>query len=167
MDIDLKQLLRDYLERLDGILERVPEPVFHKRLAEDMFSLGMNARISANFSLRGYCPLVGQAIPDFGSAGESKAEIRKQLHDTLEYLASQPDVTTLDRAIQLTDRAGLEDITLPQPAFIHSYILPNVYFHLSMVYAIARLHGAPLGKGDFDGLHRYPAGFRFVPPSTS
>jgi hypothetical protein len=30
-----------------------------------------------------------------------------------------------------------------------------------MVYAIARVSGIPLTKGDFDGIHTYPTGFSF------
>jgi len=41
------------------------------------------------------------------------------------------------------------------------YAVPNFFFHLTMVYAIARQAGVPIGKADFDGFHAYPPGFRF------
>lgn len=37
----------------------------------------------------------------------------------------------------------------------------NFFFHYSMVYAIARQAGVPVGKADFDGYHLYPHGFSF------
>ncbi|MCG7587734.1 DUF1993 family protein [Photobacterium sp. OFAV2-7] len=51
---------------------------------------------------------------------------------------------------------------MSQSEFIHQYILPNFYFHISMVYAIAKSKGVVLSKADFDGIHSYPSGFSFV-----
>ncbi|AWF81977.1 hypothetical protein BTJ40_14710 [Microbulbifer sp. A4B17] len=45
---------------------------------------------------------------------------------------------------------------------IHQYRLPNLLFHISMFYAIARHCGVTLSKGDFDGFHSYPAEFNFT-----
>jgi hypothetical protein len=45
--------------------------------------------------------------------------------------------------------------------FLHLYGIPNFFFHLTMGYAALRAAGVPLGKADFDGLHSYPADFRF------
>jgi hypothetical protein len=42
------------------------------------------------------------------------------------------------------------------------YAVPNFLFHYSMVYAIARQAGGPVGKSEFDGYHRYPPGFTFA-----
>ncbi len=39
--------------------------------------------------------------------------------------------------------------------------MPNFLFHLSMGFAVLRAGGLEIGKGDFDGLHEYPRGFRF------
>ncbi|MCP2011090.1 DUF1993 domain-containing protein [Duganella violaceipulchra] len=40
------------------------------------------------------------------------------------------------------------------------------HFHFSMVYTIARSHGAAIGKQDFDGYHLYAPGFSFEKPTT-
>ena len=55
----------------------------------------------------------------------------------------------------VTDRAGLADIALPAACFVVDYALPNMLFHLTTAYAIARWEGVKLGKADFDGWHRY------------
>jgi hypothetical protein len=57
--------------------------------------------------------------------------------------------------------AGFAGLALPGPEFLQLYALPNFFFHYSMVYAIARQAGAPIGKADFDGYHAYPPGFEF------
>ncbi|EOV1092755.1 DUF1993 family protein [Vibrio fluvialis] len=58
---------------------------------------------------------------------------------------------------------GSIQIALAPFEFFHHYIVPNMLFHLSMVYAIARANGVALSKGDMDGLHRYSPGFSFLP----
>ena len=40
-------------------------------------------------------------------------------------------------------------------AFAECYAVPNALFHLSMVYALLRSRGIPLGKADFEGLPAY------------
>ncbi len=44
---------------------------------------------------------------------------------------------------------------MPAPDFLFQYALPNFFFHLATAYAILRGHGVPLGKADYDGLHKY------------
>jgi hypothetical protein len=77
------------------------------------------------------------------------------------HVDSLPDVTNFDDNQSISDSAGFSEVSLPQSRFILEYIIPNYMFHVSMVYAIARKNGAPLSKGDFDGLHSYPTGFKF------
>ena len=36
-------------------------------------------------------------------------------------------------------------------SYVRDFVLPNVYFHLSMAYAILRHNGLDIGKGDFVG----------------
>lgn len=42
--------------------------------------------------------------------------------------------------------------------FAERYAVPNALFHLSMVYALLRAQGVPLGKADFEG----PPAYRLV-----
>lgn len=40
-------------------------------------------------------------------------------------------------------------------AFAERYAVPNALFHLSMIYALLRAHGVPIGKADFEGPPAY------------
>ena len=51
--------------------------------------------------------------------------------------------------------------------FIYQYIVPNLLFDMSMVYAIAKSRGVSLTKGDFDGIHSYPAAVSFTKKAYS
>ena len=53
-------------------------------------------------------------------------------------------------------RAGQADLAQTGAEYLHLYGMPNFFFHMSMGYAALRASGLPLGKGYFDGYHRYP-----------
>ncbi|MBJ7537420.1 DUF1993 family protein [Marinomonas transparens] len=165
MDIDLKALLAHYLNQLDKMLQQVPEEHFSASLSADMFCLATNARIAANFALRGYCPLVGVEVVSFDKGSDDKSAVREQISATLGYLNKLPKLEALNKDVLLGEKAGFVELSLPQPEFLHHYILPNFFFHISMVYSIAKSVGIHLGKADFDGYHSYPAGFSWLKSS--
>ncbi len=150
------------MQQLNGLLQRIPDDCFGASLAPDMLNLAEQVRTAIQFSLRVYCPLVRQTLPDFEAAALSRAELQHQLDKTQAFLAQLPDWQIADESHRIRERAGFADLELSETEFVHLYGLPNFYFHLSMVYAIARSQGVPLSKGDFDGWHRYPDGFSFV-----
>lgn len=162
MNFDIKGLLSLYLNQLKVIVTKVPDELFSLSLTNDMFSLEMNAKIAANFLLRGYCPLIQVELVSFYSENSGKEAVLEQIASTKAYLENVPTLACFDDNELITDKAGFIEIRLPQSNFIHQYIIPNFSFHMSMVYAIARANGVALSKGDFDGLHSYPKVFSLV-----
>lgn len=163
MNLSIKKLFRHYLLQLQVIVLKVPPEKFSLALSEGMFSLEMNAKIAANFALRGYCPLLNLDVASFTTEDNGKEAVQQQLSKTLAYLADLPEVDQLDNKAMVREKAGFSAVELSQPLFIHQFILPNFFFHISMVYATAKVNGVDLSKGDFDGIHTYPKGFSFVP----
>lgn len=163
--LELQKLLLHYLQQLIQLLEKIPEESYQASLAPDMFSLAEQARIASNYSLRLYCPLIQQSVPDFNQPELSKPALLRELTQRRDYLLSLPAVTELNEARLIKERAGFADLELTEPHFIYHYGLPNFFFHLSMVYAIARQQGVGLSKADFDGFHSYPDGFSFIQPA--
>jgi hypothetical protein len=153
------------LAQLRGMLEKVAADgpaVLGARLHEDMLPLASQVRASANFALRGCCPLAGLPPISFERDEISYTALTAQIDDTMRYIAAiSPAQFDGDAARICRDRAGFADIALPADEYLNLYILPNFYFHFSMAYAIARSHGARIGKGDFDGYHLYTPGFSF------
>ena len=93
---------------------------------------------------------------------QGKAAVVRQIIATRELLERLPEIHNFDDSKVITDKAGFLEIELCQSDFIHQYIVPNYFFHMGMVYAIAKSKGVAVSKGDFDGLHSYPVGFSFV-----
>lgn len=151
-----------YLLQLESIIEKVPPELFSKSLADNMFSLEMNAKIAANFVLRGYCPLLEEEAISLMSDEMGKTAVVRQIIETKKLLNKLPEISSLDDNKVLTDKAGFSEIKLCQSNFIYQYIVPNYFFHMGMVYAIAKSNGVTVSKGDFDGLHSYPIGFNLV-----
>ena len=167
INFSIKSVFIHFLEKLEALVEKVPEDVFSQALHQDMFCLAIQARIATNFALRGYCPLADKEVINFDQPEQDKAAVLGQIRQTILYLRGLPEVSHLDEETKHNEKAGFNNVTLPQPAFIHQYILPNFYFHISMVYAIARSSGVKISKADFDGLHQYPAEFSFLDKSSA
>ncbi|WP_028023325.1 DUF1993 family protein [Enterovibrio calviensis] len=163
MNILIKDLFLRYLHQLGVIIDKTPDNLFADALSEGMFSLELNAQVAANFLLRGYSPIASVDLVSYELNETGKGSVCRLLERVKTHLESLPDITELDDSKIMSDSAGFSEVNLPQSRFVFEYIIPNYMFHASMVYAIARKNGTPLSKGDFDGLHSYPVGFKFDP----
>lgn len=155
-----------YLERLDGLVliaaahvadRRLPqEALLQSRLAPDMLPFETQVRIAARFPLRALGALVSR-LPDLDfPASGSFADLRADIAAVVGPLSTLVRADLDGREAEIvTDRAGLADIALPATRFVMEYALPNMFFHHTTAYAIARWEGVKLGKADFDGWHRY------------
>ncbi|OZG74695.1 hypothetical protein BTA51_06855 [Hahella sp. CCB-MM4] len=157
-----------YLEQLHRLLKNIENQcsdeasLLKTGLADSMFPLAQQARTTIGFSLRTCCPLAGLDIVSFDSQETTFLSLQSDLLKTLDFLRSIPaDSFAGYQDLQITTRAGFADHEMTGEDYLQLYALPNFFFHLSMVYAIARKQGITLSKGDFDGFHQYPEGFSF------
>ncbi|HEX7026272.1 MAG TPA: DUF1993 domain-containing protein [Gammaproteobacteria bacterium] len=161
-------VFKHYLKRLEAILGKIEihraecDNVFNASLYQDMFPLLQQAKVAIGFSLRACCPLAGMDIVTFKEDEMTLGAVRNELAATLAFIDKIP-IENFDgherRKVETV--AGFAKHIMPGEEYYQLYALPNFMFHLSVVYAIARSKGVPLSKGDFDGYHEYPEGFRF------
>ena len=165
MTVTPTRLFIHYLRRLDAILKLAEAHgggIAEHRLHPDMFPLLQQARTAIGFTLRATCPLAGREIVSFRDDEFTFAGIYAELERTMAYLAAIPDADFAGSdTANVRTTAGFAELDLPASEYFHMYAVPNFFFHYAMVYAIARQAGVPVGKADFDGYHRYPAGFTF------
>ena len=135
--------------------------ILQARLAPDMLPLCTQVEIAASFALRASCPIAQVAVVSFIKNERSFAALQDQLQQTIDFLARLKAKHTEPFVGEICDMAGPVKVCLSAGEFLHCFALPNFFFHISMVYAIARLHDIPVSKGDFDGFHQYAAGFSF------
>lgn len=160
------ELFVNYLSILKGIVEKIenatnsnPQILF-TRLTEDMLPLYTQVEIAASFSLRSCCPIANTEVVSFTSENKTFEGLKTQLEQTLNHIKAL-DTQAHDLDTLIDDMAGPVSVQLPAGEFLDKFAFPNFYFHISMVYAIARANKIPLSKGDFDGIHQYPVGFSF------
>ncbi len=124
--------------------------LLNDRLAPDMFALTRQVQIACDVSKGAVARLSGGENPSFPDGETSFAELYARIERTIAFLHSVPE----------TAFAGGETrtITLPTPFgtmewvgidYLNTFVLPNVYFHSAMAYAILRNNGVEIGKQDF------------------
>jgi hypothetical protein len=120
------------------------------RLAEDMHPLGFQVMVVANFSRSWPARVAGLAPPEGIAADLDLAGFNAGLDAALAYLrALTPEQFEGRDDVPLTFEImpGLAP-TFPAAQWLTVFAATNVNFHLSMVYAILRNNGVPLGKAD-------------------
>jgi hypothetical protein len=79
------------------------------------------------------------------------AELKARIHKTIDYLKSVPaDKLDGTEAKEITFPAGRDTTrTLLGEAYLKHLMLPNLFFHVTMAYAILRHNGVDVGKKDY------------------
>ncbi len=145
-----------YLERVEhliDVLERQerPDDVLAIRLAPDMFDTGFNFAIAIQFGARALCPPAGLPVPAIPE--RFTCETLRALRNEVAAATASIDARDLTRRVD--HRAGEAELSQAPADYVSRFALPNMIFHLTLAYAGLRQGGVPVGKADFDGLHRY------------
>lgn len=158
-------VFRHYMRRMDAIVSTMrggDTTKLEERLAPDMFSAGEHFAASQGFTLRIVFPLIGREVPDLSTERSDVTALARRSEEARGLLAGLAALDFNGAAGRTIDhKAGTADLTQDATTFATLYGLPNFFFHLTMGYATLRQCGIDLGKSDFDGMHSYPAGFRF------
>ena len=149
-------LFRHYLGRAQDIAERAGPDMMSRARIADSFPATQHFATAAGFALRVACPLAGREVPDMPRALGPRLAVARAT------LGAMKPAEFEGAAIRIiTHKAGLAELDQTAEQFLYLFGLPNFFFHLTMGYAALKAAGLPLGKEDFDGLHSYPADFRF------
>jgi uncharacterized protein len=125
------------------------------RLFPDMHPLTRQVQIACDSAKGAAARLAGIEPPKHEDTEATFADLKARIAKTLDFLKT---VT----AAQLKDAENRPiELKLPGATFnftavnyLTEFVLPNFYFHLSMVYALLRKNGVDLGKRDFLGLRQ-------------
>ena len=145
------------LDRADALLALgAAAGLLEARLASGMWDFREQIACAAGFARRAVLPLTGAEV-----GGGEFPEDAEGLRAWIE--AARADVEAAEGPVPLevAHRAGFADLVQEPLHYAACFALPNLWFHLSMAYAILRANGVEVGKAEFDGLHEYPEGFRW------
>ncbi|MFT3897161.1 MAG: DUF1993 domain-containing protein [Thermomonas sp.] len=130
-----------------------PSVLLDSRLIADMFPLTKQVQIATDMAVRGSSRLAGAEPPSFPDTETDFAGLYARIDRALEVVrgfdAAQLDGSE-DRAITVP-RRGRDPMQLDGQSYLLQFILPNLFFHSSIAYAILREAGLALGKDDFLG----------------
>lgn len=167
MHFNPADLFIHYLKKLNEIINKVETyestaDMLEARLCKDMLPFINQVSTTVNFALRACYPLAEMETVLLQPQTQKFVGLKQQIAAALQLLTAIPaEKLTTDQGGLIQEKAGFSELALPRTEFLYFYALPNFFFHLSMVYAIARARGVPLSKGDFDGYHQYPDNFSF------
>jgi len=130
-----------------------PTVLLNTRLAPDMFSLLMQVQAATDLAKNGAARLAGVEPPRYEDTEKTIDELKARIAKTVAYLKSV-DRAQIDASAdrQLTFPLGPKNKgEMKGDDYLNHFLLPNVYFHLAVAYAILRHCGVELGKVDYLG----------------
>lgn len=126
------------------------DDVLGKKLTDDMFPLELQFRVALNQVLLALNQVGRMTLPLEEKAYKSLTEIRAGIASVRSQL-EQSDPTEwagTDELVDLTLPNGVRFLMTSEED-TRDWIMPNFYFHVTMVYALLRHAGLSLGKMDF------------------
>lgn len=129
-----------------------PSVLVNARLAPDMFPLSRQIQIASDTAKGCAARLAGVEVPSFPDTESTFAELQERIKKTLNFVQSV-DASRIDgsegKAITLKMRTG--ELNFTGQDYLLNFVLPNLYFHVSVAYGILRHNGLDIGKKDYLG----------------
>ena len=122
------------------------------RLFPDMHPLVRQVQIACDTAKGAAARLAGIEVPKHEDTEVTFAELKARIAKTLDVVQSVSAAQLKDaesRAIEIKFPNGSWKFT--GIAYWNDFVLPNFFFHVSMVYALLRKNGIEIGKSDFLG----------------
>ena len=135
------------------------------RLVPDMYALARQVQFVSDTAKGAAARLSGAESPAMADTEASFAELKTRCDNTIAFLQSVDSAAvdagaTREIEIKFPNGGGMRFDAL---TYLTGFVLPNLYFHASMVYAILRKEGVDVGKMDFLA-HLGP--YAFAPPAA-
>jgi hypothetical protein len=160
-DICIPPLARG-LANMSGFLDKAaaygearkfdPTVLTQARLFPDMHPLARQIQIACDTAKGAAGRLAQVEIPKHADTETTLAELKARIAKTVEFVKSITPAQMQGaeaREVELKFPSGAMKFT--GASYLTDFVLPNFYFHVSMVYALLRNNGVELGKGDFLG----------------
>jgi hypothetical protein len=129
-----------------------PAVLINARLAPDMFTLARQVQIACDFAKGAPARLAGVEPPKFADNETTFADLLARIEKTRKslvgYSAAQVDGS---EARQIKLKFGAQEMEFTGLVYLLNVVMPNFYFHYTMVYAILRHNGLELVKRDYLG----------------
>jgi hypothetical protein len=129
-----------------------PDTLLQSRLIFDMLPLVRQVQIAADMATRGASRLTGVEPRSFEDNETTFEQLHARIAAAIAYLGeftpAQFDGSET-RAISLTTRRG--ELKFDGQGYLTTFVLPNLYFHVTTAYNVLRQAGVVIGKTDYLG----------------
>lgn len=120
------------------------------RLAPDMLPFTKQIQIACDAAKNGSARVAGIEAPKFEDNEASFPELKARIQKTLDFLATVPaDKIDGTEDKDITFPVGPSTRTMKAQAYLTTWVLPNMFFHITTAYAILRHNGVEVGKRDY------------------
>jgi hypothetical protein len=152
-----------YLTSLSKVLDKAeihaakrkidPDALLNARLFPDMFPLTSQVQFACDFAKGAAARLAGIEVPSYEDNEKTFAELRARIAKTLAFIQSI-DPARIDGSEErdISMMFGNTPLKLKGQAYLLSFALPSMIFHVTIGYAILRHNGVEIGKLDFLGM---------------
>lgn len=121
------------------------------RLAPDMREFTYQVQSACDYVKGAAAWLSGQVPPRHEDNERTVAELRERIRKTVAFADSVPEALYAGAAERKVSFSWAPGKVIGGHDYLLQMTIPNVYFHLSMAYAILRSNGVEVGKMDFLG----------------
>ena len=129
-----------------------PATLIGSRLYPDMLPLAKQIQIVSDVSKGGVARLAGLDIPSYADTETTFPELQERIKKTVAFIqtatAKQIDGT---EEKQISLKVGGNPVEMRGQDYLLHFVIPNVFFHVSIASAILRHNGLEIGKKDFLG----------------
>jgi len=132
-----------------------PPALLQARLFPDMFPLLRQVQIATDFARSVAARLAGVEVPSAPDTEQSFDELQQRIASTLAFLDGlDPAAFDGSDTREIVLRPGTpKERTLSGQAYLLSYGLPQIFFHVTTAYALLRHGGVEIGKRDYMGAY--------------
>jgi hypothetical protein len=120
------------------------------RLAPDMLPFRRQILIACDAAKFGAARIAHLEAPKFDDTESTFEQLIERVAKTIAWIETvTPQAMDQGAGREVTFPVGKETKTMVAEDYLLTWVLPNMYFHITTAYTILRHNGVPLGKRDY------------------
>lgn len=130
-----------------------PSVLINARLAPDMFALARQVQIASDTVKGCVARLAGIDIPSFADTETTFEDLKERLAKTAAFIknVSAAQIDGSEGKPIVMKIGPTRELSFTGQSYLLTFVLPNLYFHVTATYAILRHNGVEIGKTDYLG----------------
>jgi hypothetical protein len=129
-----------------------PAELFSARIAPDMLPFPKQIQIASDMAKGGVARLAGVTPPSWADDEADLPALRERLAKTIAYIQTiTADQVDGSEERDITLKTASNEFHFKGQSYLLDFVIPNVFFHVSIAYALLRQNGVAIGKRDYLG----------------